>query len=209
MNLYSFFRSSASYRVRIGLALKGLPYETIPVSLPGNAHRNDSFRAVNPQRRVPALQFDDGNVLLQSLAILEYLDEVHPQTPLLPKSPVERAKVRAVAQIVSCDIHPLNNSGTVARLKSQFGADDAAVNAWMTHWINEGFAAIDRLLEPGPFAFGDQITLADICIVPQVYNARRFHIPLSDFPRVIAVDASARQNPAFAQAAPEMQPDRT
>lgn len=208
MKLYSFFRSSASYRVRIALALKGLAYETIAVSLSSNAHLSDAFRAVNPQRRVPALQLDDGNILLQSLAMLEYLDEVYPQNPLLPKEPVERARVRAVAQIVSCDIHPLNNSGTQARLKSQFGANDGAILAWMTHWIHEGFSAIDKLLEPGPFAFGDQITLADVCIVPQVYNARRFHIPLSDFPRVIAVEASARQHPAFARAAPEMQPDR-
>jgi maleylacetoacetate isomerase len=208
MKLYSFFRSSASYRVRIGLALKGLPYETIPISLAVNAHRGDTFRSVNPQRRVPALKLDDGSVLLQSLAILEYLEEVYPQNPMLPADPVERAKVRAVSQIVSSDIHPLNNSGTQAMLKSQFRADDAALNKWMTNWIHEGFEAVDRLLEPGPFAFGDQITMADICIVPQVYNARRFHIPLSDFPRLIAVEASARQHPAFAQAAPEAQPDR-
>lgn len=208
MQLYSFFRSSAAYRVRIALALKGLPYETIPISLPGSAHRSEQFRAVNPQRRVPALMLNDGNVLVQSLAILEYLEEVYPQNPILPKDPVERAKVRAVSQIVSCDIHPLNNSGTQQRLTSQFGADKAALDAWTTHWIDEGFSAIDRLLEPGPFAFGDQITMADICIVPQVYNARRFHIPLSDYPRVIAVDASARQHPAFLAAAPESQPDR-
>lgn len=209
MKLYSFFRSSAAYRVRIGLGLKGLPYETIPVSLVENAHRRESYRAVNPQRRVPVLQLDDGNILLQSIAILEYLDEVYPQNPLLPEDPLERAKVRAAAQIVNSDIHPLNNSGTQARLKSQFGADDTAIHTWMAHWIYEGFSAIERLLEPGPFAFGDQITIADICIVPQVYNARRFHIPLSDFPRLIAVEASARQHPAFAAAAPEMQPDRT
>lgn len=208
MKLYSFFRSSASYRVRIALALKGLPYDTIPISLPASAHRNDSFRAVNPQRRVPALELDSGDVLLQSLAILEYLDEVYPQNPLLPKDPIERAKVRAVAHIVSCDMHPLNNSGTRQRLTSQFGANDAALDSWASYWVDEGFSAIERLLEPGPFAFGDQITMADICIVPQVYNARRFHIPLSNFPRVIAVDASARQHPAFAAAAPEVQPDR-
>lgn len=207
MKLYSFFRSSASYRVRIALAFKGLPYDTVPIPLSSNAHRNDSFKAVNPQRRVPALMLDSGDVLLQSLAILEYLDEVYPQNPLLPKDPVERAKVRAVAQIVSCDIHPLNNSGTRQRLTAQFGADNAALDAWTAYWIDEGFSAIDRLLEPGPFAFGDQITMADLCIVPQVYNARRFHIPLSNFPRIIAVDASARQHPAFAAAAPEVQPD--
>src|SRR5262249_3867238 len=146
-------------------------------------------------------------LLLQSLAIIEYLDEVHPAPRLLPEDPVLRARVRAVAQIISSDIHPLNNSGTRKRLTEQFGADEAALTSWTEHWIREGFSAIDRLIEPEPYAFGDQITLADICIVPQVYNARRFHIPLSDFPRVIAVDASARAHPAFALAAPAAQPD--
>jgi maleylacetoacetate isomerase len=207
MRLYSFFRSSASYRVRIALALKGLKYETDSIKFSENAHRSDAYRKINPQKRLPALQLDDGSVLIQSLAIIEYLDETHPQPALLPKSPAERARVRAVAQIVSCDIHPLNNLGTRQVLTGMFGADDEKLNEWATYWIQEGFAAIDRLLEPGPFAFGDTITLADLCIVPQMWNARRYNVPVGDYPRVLAVEASARQHPAFLAAAPEAQPD--
>jgi maleylacetoacetate isomerase len=207
MKLYSFFRSSASYRVRIALALKGLKYETDSIKFSENAHRSDAFRKINPQKRLPALQLDDGSVLIQSLAIIEYLEETHPQPALLPKSPAERARVRAVAQIVSCDIHPLNNLGTRQVLTGMFGADDEKLGEWATYWIQEGFAAIDRLLEPGPFAFGDTITLADLCIVPQMWNARRYNVPVGDYPRVLAVEASARQHPAFLAAAPEAQPD--
>jgi maleylacetoacetate isomerase len=207
MKLYSFFRSSASYRVRIALALKGLKYETASIKFSENAHRSDAFRKINPQKRLPALQLDDGSVLIQSLAIIEYLEETHPQPALLPKNPAERARVRAVAQIVSCDIHPLNNLGTRQVLTGMFGADDEKLGEWATYWIQEGFAAIDRLLEPGPFAFGDTITLADLCIVPQMWNARRYNVPVGDYPRVLAVEASARQHPAFLAAAPEAQPD--
>jgi maleylacetoacetate isomerase len=207
MKLYGFYRSSAAYRVRIALALKGLGYDSIPVHLARGEHRLDSFRAINPQQRVPALQLDDGNLLIQSLAIIEYLDEVHPSPPLFPVDAVARARVRAVAQIISSDIHPLNNAGTRKRLSEQFGADEKALQSWTQHWIREGFAAVDRLIEPGPCAFGESPTIADLCIVPQVYNARRFMIPLSDFPRIVAVDAMARRHPAFAAAAPEVQPD--
>jgi maleylacetoacetate isomerase len=207
MKLYSFFRSSASYRVRIALALKGLKYETASIKFSENAHRSDAYRKINPQKRLPALQLDDGSVLIQSLAIIEYLEETHPQPALLPKNPAERARVRAVAQIVSCDIHPLNNLGTRQVLTGMFGADDEKLGEWATYWIQEGFAAIDRLLEPGPFAFGDTITLADLCIVPQMWNARRYNVPVGDYPRVLAVEASARQHPAFLAAAPEAQPD--
>lgn len=207
MKLYSFFRSTASYRVRIALALKGLSYETVSIRFSDNAHRTESFRKVNPQRRVPALDLGDGNTLIQSLAIIEYLDETHPEPPLLPKDPIERARVRAVAQIISCDIHPLNNVGTRQVLTGMFGADDKALDEWTAYWIQEGFAAIDRLLEPGPYAFGEAITLADLCIVPQVFNAHRYNVPLDDFPRLVAVEATARQHPAFLAAAPEAQPD--
>jgi maleylacetoacetate isomerase len=207
MKLYGFFRSGASYRVRIALALKGLAYETVPVHLGRGEHRGEPFRAVNPQRRVPALQLDDGSVLVQSLAIIEYLDEAYPSPRLLPQDPLRRAKVRAVAHIVSCDVHPLNNAGVRRRLTEQFGADENALNSWASHWFHEGFAAVERMIEPGPYAFGDALTLADLCIVPQVFNARRFHIPLGDFPRVVAIDAAARQHPAVAAAAPEAQPD--
>jgi maleylacetoacetate isomerase len=207
VKLYSFFRSSASYRARIALALKGLKYETVSIKFSDNAHRTEAYRKVNPQRRVPVLDLEDGTLLLQSLAIIEYLDEIHPEPALLPKDPLARAKVRAVAQIVASDIHPLNNTGTRQVLTGRFGADEQALQAWTAYWINEGFSAIDRLIEPGPYAFGDIITLADICIVPQVYNARRYNVPLDDFPKIVAVDAAARQHPAFIAAAPEAQPD--
>jgi maleylacetoacetate isomerase len=207
MKLYSFFRSTASYRVRIALALKGLSYETESIRFSDNAHRTDAFRKVNPQRRVPALDLGDGDTLIQSLAIIEYLDETHPEPALLPGDPIERARVRAVAQIISCDIHPLNNIGTRQVLTGMFGADEKALDEWTAYWIQEGFAAVDRLLEPGPYAFGDTITLADLCIVPQVFNAHRYKVPLGDFPRLVAVEAAARQHPAFLAAAPEAQPD--
>ena len=207
MKLFSDYRSSAAYRVRIALALKGLAYDTVPIRLSRHEQRHDGYRAVNPQRRVPVLLLDDGNLLIQSLAIIDYLDETHPSPPLLPEDPIARAKVRAVAHIISCDIHPLNNVAVRLFLAEQFGADERAVKAWLSHWILEGLDAVNRLIEPGPYAFGEVPTVADLCIVPQVYNARRFHIPLSDFPRVVAVDATARRHPAFAKAAPEAQPD--
>jgi len=207
MKLYSFFRSSASYRVRIALALKGLNYETISIPMRDNSHRSESYRKINPQQRLPTLELDDGTKLIQSLAIIDYLDAVHPEPRLIPDEPLERARVQAVAQIIGCDIHPLNNTGTRSLLTSMFGADEKSLDSWTAYWIREGFAAIDRLIQPGPYAFGDRITLADICIVPQVYNARRYKVPLDDFPRVVAVDMTARQHPAFVAAAPEAQPD--
>ncbi len=207
MKLYSFFRSSAAFRVRIVLGLKGLSYETVPIHLTRGEHRAEAFREVNPQRRVPVLVLDDGTVLIQSLAIIEYLDEVHPQSPLLPGDPITRAKARAVAGIIGADIHPVNNSGVLKVLREQFGADEAKINAWVAHWILEGFAAVEALIAPGPFAFGSAPGVADICIVPQVHNARRFKVPLDDFPKIVAVDAAARKLPAFAAAMPEAQPD--
>jgi maleylacetoacetate isomerase len=207
MKLYSFFRSSASYRVRIALALKGLNYETISIPMRDNSHRSESYRKINPQQRLPTLELDDGTTLIQSLAIIDYLDAKYPEPRLIPDDPLERARVQAVAQIIGCDIHPLNNTGTRSLLTSMFGADEKSLDSWTDYWIREGFAAIDRLLEPGPYAFGDRITLADLCIVPQVYNARRYKVPLDDFPRVVAVDLTARQHPAFLAAAPEAQPD--
>ena len=207
MKLYSFFRSSASYRVRIALALKGLSYETISIPMRDNSHRSESYRKINPQQRLPTLELDDGTKLIQSLAIIEYLDETYPEPRLIPEEPLARARVQAVSQIIGCDIHPLNNSGTRNVLTSMFGADEKSLDFWTAYWIREGFGAIDRLLEPGPYAFGETVTLADLCIVPQVYNARRYNVPLDDFPRVLAVDATARQHPAFQAAAPEVQPD--
>jgi maleylpyruvate isomerase len=209
MQLYSFFRSSAAYRVRIALNLKGMRYDTIGVHLQkeGGLNRRPEFKAINPQMRVPALRLDSGEVIIQSLAIIEYLDEVHPYPALLPRDPVERAKARALAQIIACDIHPLNNVGPLRYLKSEFGQEQAKIDAWYHHWILEGFAAIEPTIEAAPYALGPDITIADICIVPQVANARRFKVPLDDFPKIVAVDAACGKHAAFAAARPENQPD--
>jgi maleylpyruvate isomerase len=208
VQLYSFFRSSAAYRVRIALNLKGLPFDTVPIHLTRDGGRQHSpeFHAVNPQERVPALALP-GEVLLQSLAIIEYLDEIHPEPALLPADAIARAKVRAVAQIIACDIHPLNNVGPLNYLRHELKADKAAVEAWYRHWVDAGFAAVEALIRPGPYAFGPQVTVADICLVPQVYNARRFKVPLDRFPRISAVDAALLKLPAFDAARPELQPD--
>jgi maleylacetoacetate isomerase len=207
MQLYSYFRSTASYRVRIALGLKNLSYDTVPIHLPRAEQRSESFRAVNPQRRVPALKLDDGTVLIQSLAIIDYLDETYPEPPFLPADAKLRARVRAAAHIVGMDIHPLGNSGPRNYLTRTLGIDEAAAKAWTGHWMEEGFAAIEPLLGEGPYAFGAAPTLADICLVPQVSNARRFGVDLAPFPRLAAADAAARRHPAFAGAAPERQPD--
>jgi maleylacetoacetate isomerase len=206
VKLYTFFRSSASYRVRIALNLKGLSYEAAFVSLPNNEQRQPDYLAVNPQGRVPALDLD-GTILIQSPAILEYLEEMHPEPPLLPSDPLRRAKIRALGALIACDVHPLNNSGTLAFLKSRMGQDEAATNAWYAHWVVEGFKAVEQLIEPGPYAFGNRPTLADIYLVPQVYNARRFTVPLDAFPKILAVDAACSGIEAFRAAAPENQPD--
>lgn len=208
MRLFSFFRSSASYRVRIALALKGLKYETVSVPMRDQSHRKDSYRQVNPQMRLPTLELDDGTHLIQSLAIIDYLDAVYPEPPLVPADPLLRARVQAVAQIVACDIHPLNNTGTRGVLTSMFGASEQQLDSdWTPHWIREGFTAIERLIEPAPYAFGSTITLADLCIVPQVYNARRYKVPLDAYPRILAVEAKCLEHPAFQAAVPEAQPD--
>ncbi len=209
MKLYSYFRSSAAYRVRIALNLKGLPYEIVPVHLTkdGGRQKSAEYRAVNPQMRVPALALSSGDVLLQSLAIIEYLDEVHPEPPLLPADALDRAHVRALAQIIACDIHPINNIGPLNYLKNELAHDQDAINAWYHHWVIAGFEALESLMRPGPYAFGTHVTLADICLVPQVFNARRFKIPLERFPGILAADAACRKLPAFEKAAPENQPD--
>ncbi len=209
MKLYSYFRSSAAYRTRIALNLKGIPYETVSVHLTraGGEQHGPEFAAVNPQKRVPALTLDSGDVLLQSLAIIEYLDEVHPEPPLLPKDPVERAKVRAVAQIIACDIHPLNNVSPLSYLRGPLKADESAVSAWYQHWIVIGFAAVEALIKPAPYAFGSSVTVADICIVPQVFNAQRLKVPLDRFPAIVAAYTAASALPAFDAARPERQPD--
>ena len=209
VKLYSYFRSSAAYRVRIALNLKGLAYETVPVHLvnDGGQNKRPEFRAVNPQMRVPALVTTPGEVLIQSLAIIEYLDETHPDPPLLPKDPVARAKSRALAQLVACDIHPLNNIGPLRYLKNQLRQEQSAIDAWYRHWVVVGFEALETLIEPNPYACGAQVTLADICLVPQVYNARRLQVPLENFSKIVGVDAACLALPAFDRARPENQPD--
>jgi maleylpyruvate isomerase len=209
VTLYTFFRSSAAYRVRIALNLKGLTAEMVSIHLQkeGGLNRKPEFRAINPQMRVPALRLDSGELLIQSLAIMEYLDEVHPQPRLLPSEPVERAKVRALAQLIACDIHPLNNTSPLRYLKNVLGQDQTKIDAWYHHWILEGFEALEPLLGSGRYAFGNEITLADVCLVPQVANARRFKVPLDRFPRIVAVDTACRELPAFDKARPENQPD--
>jgi maleylacetoacetate isomerase len=209
VKLYSYFRSSAAYRLRIALNLKGLNYDTIPIHLQkdGGQQLKPEYRAVNPQMRVPALKLDSGEILIQSLAIIEYLDEVHPQPPLLPRDSIDRARARALAEIIACDIHPLNNLGPLRYLKRELGQDQAKIDAWYHHWILEGFAALEALLQPGPYALGRDVTLADICIVPQVANARRLKVLLEAFPKIVAVDAACAKLPAFEKARPENQPD--
>ena len=209
MKLYSYFRSSAAYRVRIALNVKNLSYETIPVHLQkdGGRHRSADYKAINPQMRVPSLILPSGEILVQSLAIIGYLNETHPQPPLLPADPIERAHVRAVSQIIACDIHPLNNLGTLQYLKRTMGQEQAAIDAWYHHWILAGFDAIEKMIKPGPYTFGRQVSLADICLVPQVYNARRLKVPLDAFPKIVAVDAACLALPAFDKARPENQPD--
>jgi maleylpyruvate isomerase len=209
MKLYSYFRSSAAYRTRIALNLKGIPYDTVPVHLTrgGGEQHGAEFAAVNPQKRVPVLALDSGDVLLQSLAIIEYLDEIHPRPPLLPKDPVVRAQVRAVAQIIACDIHPLNNTSSLNYLRGPLKADEAAVGEWYRHWVSTGFEAVEALIRPGPYAFGAGVTMADICLVPQVFNAQRFKVPLDRFPGIVAAHAAASGLPAFDAARPERQPD--
>jgi maleylacetoacetate isomerase len=206
MKLYTYFRSSAAYRVRIALNLKGLAYESSPVNLLKGEHRQDAYRIVNPHGRVPALDLGE-IVLTQSPAILEYLDEAYPEPPLLPGDPVERARIRAVASLVGCDIHPLNNLTVLSYIKRQLGHDQAAVDEWYAHWIRQGFDAVEAMLRPGPYSFGAQPTMADIYLVPQVFNARRFEIPLDAYPNIAAVEAACAAHPAFRDAAPASQPD--
>jgi maleylpyruvate isomerase len=210
VKLYTYFRSSAAYRARIALNLKGVAYEMVSVHLTrgGGQQHGAEFRAVNPQGRVPALALDSGETLIQSLAIIEYLEEAFPTPPLLPSDPVARAHVRALAQVIACDIHPLNNTSPLFYLKNTLKHDQDTINAWYAHWVTVGFEAVEALLRPGPYAFGDKVTLADVCLVPQVANARRFNVPLDKFPNIVAADAACLKLPAFDKARPDNQPDK-
>jgi maleylacetoacetate isomerase len=206
MKLYTYFRSSTSYRVRIALNLKGLSYDPVFVNLLKGEQHDPAYTDVNPHGRVPSLDLGDVR-LIQSPAVLEYLDEVYPEPPLLPADPVKRAQVRAVCAIIGCDIHPLNNSGTLAYLKGPLGHDQAAIDAWYAHWVRQGLDAVEQLIAPGPFAFGERVTLADIYLIPQVFNARRFNFPLEAYPKILAVEAACAEIEAFRRAAPEAQGD--
>jgi len=194
--------------VRIALNLKGLSYEILPVHLTreGGEQRRAEYRSINPQMRVPVLDVS-GEVLAQSLAIIDYLEEAHPEPPLLRGDLVQRAKVRAVAQAIACDIHPLNNLIVLQYLKRVLKHDQTTIDAWYAHWIASGFEAIEAMIAPGPYAFGSEVTLADVCLVPQVANARRYKVPLEKFPRIVAADTACQKLAAFEQARPENQPD--
>ena len=209
MKLYSYFRSSAAYRVRIALNLKGIPYEMTSIHLTkdGGQHRKPEYVAINPQKRVPALELSGGDLLTQSLAIIEYLNDIHPQPPLLPADDLARAKVRAIAQMVACDIHPLNNLVVLQYLKRTLKHEQPEIDTWYRHWVTEGFNAIEGMIAPAPYACGPNVTLADICLIPQIFNARRFNTPLENFPKIVAVEAACLKLPAFDKARPENQPD--
>ncbi|MES3030378.1 MAG: maleylacetoacetate isomerase [Pseudomonadota bacterium] len=205
--LHSAWRATAPYRVRIGLALKGVAYDYAAVNLLAGQQREPAYRAVNPQGLTPALDIG-GQVLTQSLAILEWLEETYPDPAILPEAPLDRATVRSIAGVIACDIHPLNNT-RVGRALSKMGIDQAGILAWTQGWIIDGFTALEPVIAKHGqgFAFGDRPTIADCCLVPQVYSARRFEVDLTPFPAIRAAADHAAQHPAFAAAHPDKQPD--
>ena len=210
MILYGYSLSSASYRVRIALNLKKLPYTSVLKNLRAGEHRLSDFLSINIQGFVPALGLDDGAVLTQSVAIIEYLDEIYPEPPLLPAEPLARARVRALAQAITSDLHPLNNLRVLRYLEDKLALDKATRDAWYRHWVEVGFDALERWLArdaaTGLCCHGNSPTLADICLVPQVFNARRFAVDMNPYPRISGIDAVCRELPAFRSAAPEIQP---
>ncbi|NMM43280.1 maleylacetoacetate isomerase [Rhodospirillaceae bacterium KN72] len=208
MKLHGFFRSTASWRVRIACALKGVSLDHQSYKLRRGDQRSDAYLALNPQGLVPALELDDGTVLTQSLAIIEWLEETIPEPHLLPSDPIARAKVRAFALAIAADIHPVQNLKVLFALAGH-GLDEAAVNGWAATVITEGLGACEKLIadQDGPYCFGDTVGLADICLVPQIGNAKRFGVDLAAFPKLMAVDAACAQLPAFADAVPGRQAD--
>jgi maleylacetoacetate isomerase len=208
MKLHGYFRSSAAYRVRIALNLKGLRAQHLPHHLRKGEQCAPAYLAINPQGLVPTLEADTGSILTQSLAIIEWLEEAHPTPPILPNDPLRRAKVRAFAMAIACDTHPVQNLKVLTRLR-QLGIGDEGVTEWAA-WANrEGLAACEALIahEPGPFCFGGSPTMADLCLIPQLGNARRFGVDVSAYPRLLQAEAAAKELPAFVDAAPERQPD--
>ncbi len=213
MILYGYPLSSASYRVRIALNLKGHEAAAVTKRLRQGEHRQADFLQLNPQGFVPALGLEDGVVLTQSIAIIEYLEEMHPHPPLLPQAPAARARVRSLSLLIACDVHPLNNLRVLQYLEARLGLDQSARDAWYHHWVHAGFAALEQTLArdspAGRFCHGGTPSMADVCLVPQVFNARRFAVDLNPYPRIVAIDAACREIPAFAAAAPERQaPER-
>ena len=210
MRLYSYFRSSAAYRVRIALNLKRLDFEYVAVHLTKGEQRGELYRSLNPQALVPTLA-DELGTFTQSLAIIEYLDETHPEPPFLPGDAAGRARVRALAAIVACDIHPLNNLRALQYLKETLGVSEEAKNAWYRHWIELGLSALEAQVAASPrtglFCHGDTPTVADICLVPQLANARRLPIPLEAYPTLLRIESNCQKMDAFANAAPARQPD--
>jgi maleylacetoacetate isomerase len=202
--LFDYFRSSASYRVRIALNLKRIDYESEPLNLLDGGHKGPAYRAINPQGLVPALEID-GHRLTQSLAIIDYLDSTRPEPPLIPTDPAEAAHVRALALIVACDVHPLNNLRVLKYLSGPLGQPQEARDSWYRHWVAEGLAALEAMASAraGRFLFGDFPTLADICLVPQMFNARRFEVPLGGYPTLVRADSEASRLEAFAAAHPD------
>jgi maleylpyruvate isomerase len=208
LTLFSFFRSSASWRVRICLALKGVSHELVPINLRDAAADRPEYRKLNPQGFVPTLLTEEG-ALIQSLTIIEYLESLYPAPALLPRAPIERARVRSMAALIACDIHPLNNLRVLEYLRKSLGLDEVKITAWYHHWVNEGLVALEQMVtvHGGEYCFGCSITLADICLVPQMYNARRFAVDLAPFPKLRAIDSRLRSLSAFTDSAPEKQLD--
>lgn len=209
--LYGYYRSSAAYRLRIALNLKGLGYENIPVSLLSGDHRSEDYLKLNPQGLVPALT-DGGQTFCQSMAILEYLEEVYPEVPLLPADAAGRARVRQIANIIACDIHPLNNLRVLKYLTGPLGGSKEARDEWYRHWIMIGFEALEKILQDGKtgsYCHGDSPGFADVLLIPQMYNARRFKTPLEAFPTLVRIEELCNSTDAFVRALPENQPDAT
>jgi maleylpyruvate isomerase len=212
MRLYTYFRSGAAWRVRIGLHWKGLPFESVALDLRTGAQATPEWRARNPQALIPALELDDGTLLTQSLAILEWLEETHPHPAFLPEGPVLRARIRAVVLAIAADTHPIQNLGVLKRIEALAGGGEpgaAAARLWAHDTLARGLTAVEAMLahQPGPYAFGATPTLADICIVPQLFNARRFGLDLASIPRLLEIEAACSKLPAFAAAHPDVQPD--
>jgi len=209
MKLYTYWRSTSSYRVRIALALKNLEVVQVPVHLVRNGGEQNApaYRAINPQGRVPALELDDGTIIAQSPAILEYLEEAYPNPPLLTTDPVRRAKVRTVAAIIGCDVHPLHNVGPLNHLRKTFGRSEQEVANWIATWTGQGLSAVEALIGDEGFCFGPEPSLADVYVIPQLYAARRFDVPLNAYPRLLRVEKLAAEHEAFRRAHPSVQPD--